>query len=760
MNNNNEINISTIGNGNVGNPSQRDDEISISAVAPQEQSFDLTSGAVPVDYQQQSQRPQIRVPVQPVNNGNVPNPARSFNQSQPVNGNVRIDPTSFNSNQLQSGNRTRIDPASLNLGNKRNTQTMRSERDVTRDAFNDIQRAIHRKHQEAEEALRLLDERNEQNRISVAEGLENVNGYIDYYKPEKDENVNKVQSQREIDDNFDEELERDLTEMDINANLAAGYSQSHNTNTRVLDPYSMNTTPTIQPGYYQPPTYQEDAAEQNQDVEVDLADDEYYENNQQYSTDDNNSDSDVQHQEDDKYISYEGDAVARASVRNNIDIIQKDEEIKENVPEMDIHQTSAEEQHKETMENMFGKKGVMIVQAPSDVVTDPKPLTKLSNDDFNIDPEDFADVDDISKEEKEKNDKEMDRLQKDGLMNLRNEVLNKIVNTARKFDVSSFKVSKKTASLQEVLTKSKKTNGTVKSTATWALMNVGRPYICSALTGPEIVMMATNDEGQNSAFVSNTQQLKVLYGHDENPYKAPTFEGWCKTIPYTDIDGIFMASYIATFNKANYLPYYCTNDKCSNMELKDQKDIINTMVKFKNDKVKEKFNKIRETELSPDISNEYETVIVPINENIAIGFKQPSIYNMLIELRSVSPAFLDKYAAIVTVINYIDTIYQINPVSEEFERVDYKQYTGDVSKTFKSKIATYARILNTFTTNEFNILIAYTNSISGNEDDVTYVIPEAKCSKCGHTIEEALTTGKDLVFTQQRLVNIATISIE
>lgn len=747
--NNNEINISAIGNGNMETSSQREGEISISAIAPQEQSFDLTSGVVPTDHQQQSQRPQIRVPAQPVNGGN---PARLYDPRLSNSNQSQINPV--NQQPVGTTNRVRIDPASLNLPNRRNTPGPRSEMDVRRNAFGDIQAAIDRKRREAEEGLKLLDERNEQNRISVAEGLENVNGSIDYYKPEKNENVNKSQNPTEFDTNFDDELERDLNEMDINANLAAEYSASHThtTNTRVLDPYSMNTNPTIQPGYYQPSTYQEAAADQNQEVEVDLADDEYYENNQQYSTDNDGPESDVQYPEDNRYISYEGDAV----VRDNIDVVQKEE----NAPEIDTHQTSAEELHKETMENMFGKKGVMIVQAPSDVITEPKPLTKLSNDDFNIDPNDFADVDDISKEEKEKNDNEMDQLQKEGLMNLRNEVLNKIVNTARKFDVSNFKISKKTASLQEVLTKSKKVNGTVKSTATWALMNVGRPYISSALTGPEIVMMATNDEGQNSAFVSNTQQLKVLYGHDENPYKSPTFDGWCKTIPYADIDEIFMTAYVATFNKANYLPYYCTSDKCSNMELKDQKDIINTMVKFKNDKIKEKFEKIRETALSPEISTEYETVVIPINENIAIGFKQPSIYNMLIELRSVSPAFLEKYAAIVTVINYIDTIYQIDPSTEEFQRVDYKQYPGDVSKTFKSKIATYARILNTFSTNEFNILIAYTNSISGNEDDVTYVIPEAKCTKCGHTIEEAPTSGKDLVFTQQRLVNIATISIE
>ena len=636
-----------------------------------------------------------------------PNPEKTFNLTA-MGGNKR------NSVRPVSSQRASVDPAQLGMPRKQEEKTVK--KNIKDSALSDLDAAITRKHKEAEEALKMLDERDQANRIAVAEGLEKVDNEIIYMAPEKDKAAhnNDVNTDSDEDD-FDRLLEQELNETERNAQVAA---EASNKNVRIAQNlHEMN----------------------NDDEDLTAAD--RYQNDESVTV--TAITEDVDYKKEDTHDIKEFSEAAYVHAPVNDDKTEKVSNENEMI-------------HKQKMEDMFSKN--------SKIIKPDAPLTEMSTkevskDDFNIDPEDFADVDEISEEEVKSKSKEQDKLVKEGLSNLRNEILDKIVNTANKFNVSSFRLSKKTTSLQEVLNKSKK-DKSVKSVATWALMNVGRPYTSSALTGPEIVMMATADEGQNSPYISNQQQLRVLYNHDENPYKPSSFEAWCKTFPYSDIDEMFMAAYVATFNKANYLPYTCENEKCMNMELKDQPDIRGKMVKFKNDKVKEKFESIINTPYSPEISTEYETVIVPINDTIAIGFKLPSIYNMLIELRSVSPKFLEKYAAIVTVIAYIDVIYMIDKDTEEFSPIDYKQYPGDVAKTFKSKIATYARILNTFNTNEFNVLIAYTNSIGGKENDITYMIPEEKCSKCNHVIEERQTTGKDLVFTQQRLVDIATISIE
>lgn len=617
-----------------------------------------------------------------------------------------------------SSQRSSIDPAQLGMPRKQEEKG-KSRDHMKEKALSELDAAITRKHKEAEEALQILDERDQANRIAVAEGLESVEKEIIYKAPEKSSSVNG-EDKFDSEDDFDAMLEQELNETERNAQIAA--NAYANKQVRVANNiFDMNNDDL--PRYEEP-----------EDLDEELEEDDDYE--------DENIEIVMGKEE------YE-DRVVDTTVKESTPVEKEEEKIEEKQNENELA-------HQKKMEDMFTKNTKVVKPAaPLEEVN----LKDVSKDDFNIDPEDFADVDELSEEEIKSKEKEQDKLAKEGLSNLRNEILDKIVNTANKFNVSTFRISKKTTSLQEVLNKSKK-NKLVKSTATWALMNVGRPYTSSALTGPEIVMMATADEGQNSPYISNQQQLRVLYNHDENPFKPATFESWCKTIPYSDIDEMFMAAFVATFNKANYLPYTCENNKCMNMELKDQPDIRGKMVKFKNDKVKERFESIVNTPCSPENSIEYETVVVPINDSIAIGFKLPSIYNMLIELRSVSPKFLEKYAAIVTVIAYIDTIYMVKPDTEEFSPVDYKQYPGDVAKTFKSKIANYARILNTFDTNEFNVLIAYTNSIGGKENDITYVVPEEKCSKCNHVIEERQTTGKDLVFTQQRLVDIATISIE
>lgn len=586
-----------------------------------------------------------------------------------------------------SSSRMRIDPTIFAPAEdkKEGTNPQMRREDI---AYADLDHAIARKQEEYALAMKDFIDKDQTNRIAIAEDLDEVESEIQYNLAPKKSTVSETEAS---DENFDEDLERDLEEMERTAHI---YANTETQKVRI---------------------HQAETIEAEEVVE-------------------------------------EKPVIAAEPVVEEKHEEAFEKEVKETLKTDGFNEDETTTGFNDTI---FGQlkihQPVPTIPSASDIKAE-----DITNTD--IDPDDFADIDlDDEDEDKANERKEAEELQEKGLKNLQSEILNKVINAANKFDVSSFKVSKKPASLQEALNK---TAAKVKETAMWPLMNVGRPYMASALTGPEIVMLSAVDDGDRSIYAANMQQLKILYAHDENPYKPTTLEAWAKTIPYADIDNIFMAEYLATFSRANFMPYACGNAKCHNMELKDQQDIVDKMVKFKNDKSKKKFDTLVAKPFSPEESGAYETVIVPINYEYSIGFKMPSIYNMLVELRSVNPEFLEKYASIVTVITYIDTIYMNDHSTGEFKPIEYKIYANDVAKTFKSKIATYAKILNRLT-NEYDVIMVYINSLDSQADDIEkFVIPEDKCSKCGTVIEEVITTPKDLVFTHQRLVDIATISTE
>lgn len=610
-----------------------------------------------------------------------------------------------------SSSRMRIDPTIFAPAAEEKAPTgnpkMRRE-DI---AYNDLDMGIRRKQEEYAMAMKDLADKDHENRIAIAEGLEDVDSEIQYNLTPKKPAENDTRSE----DNFDENLERELDDMERNAHVYATADTQH---VKIHQPGLTETVEEKESSHIQPRPGR-------------LVD---------------------------RRIPEEKLTSVAEPV---LDEVEDEVEVPDGIFEEEVKETLktdgfTEDGKSETFnDTIFGQlkihQPVPSIPAAADIKAE-----DIANTD--IDPDDFADIDlDDEDTEKANERKEAEELQEKGLKNLQSEILNKVINAANKFDVTSFKVSKKPASLQEALTKSVVK---AKETASWPLMNVGRPYMASALTGPEIVMMSAVDDGERSIYASNMQQLKILYAHDENPYKPTTLDAWAKTIPYADIDNIFMAEYIATFSRANFIPYACGNNKCHNMELKDIPEIIEKMVKFKNDTAKKKFDSLVSKPFSPEDSGAYETVIVPINYEYSIGFKMPSIYNMLVELRSVNPEFLEKYASIVTVITYIDTIYLNDHSTGEFKPITYKIYANDVAKTFKSKIASYAKILNRLT-NEYDVIMVYINSLDSKADDIEkFIIPEDKCSKCGTVIEEIETTPKDLVFTHQRLVDIATISTE
>ena len=212
---------------------------------------------------------------------------------------------------------------------------------------------------------------------------------------------------------------------------------------------------------------------------------------------------------------------------------------------------------------------------------------------------------------------------------------------------------------------------------------------------------------------------------------------------------------------ANYIPMACSKRSCQYAYLTDNID-INNMIKFSTDEAKARFEKIKNMEITPENTGTYDTVVSVINSSFAIGLRLPSIFTVLYEYNTLNTEFVNKYTAMVSIIQYIDYIYMINEDTQQLNPIGWKVYPGDHTKTFKSKIATYAKILKELDATDFSILLALINSMitkARETKDINYEIPASKCPKCGAEIPARPIDARGLVFMRQRLVELATSPI-
>lgn len=382
---------------------------------------------------------------------------------------------------------------------------------------------------------------------------------------------------------------------------------------------------------------------------------------------------------------------------------------------------------------------------------DSKILHMNSTDLEDIDDSDLIDDEDDEESTSSEDDVDEDTrkvLTEAATNNLRNDIINKIINAGRKVNASQLVVSNKVINIKDVMKSMK--SSTVR-TATWPLMFANRPYIASSLKGAEISMLNENNDNG----LLSIPQARILFEHDVNPYRPSTIEAWAKTIPYADLDNIYAALFMASVEGANYMPCNCTNNSCLNSWLSDDVP-MDKLIRFGDDESKKKFEEIKKMELTAENSGAYDSVVTVINDNLAVGIKIPSLYTILYEFGSLDDAFSNKYEAIINIIRFIDRLYFIDENSN-MNPIGWKKYPGDHSKTFKSKIITYAKILKELNSVEFSVVSTLIISmLNGMHTDVSYYIPTYTCPKCGHKSAENEVSARNLLFLHQQLVRIAT----
>lgn len=283
------------------------------------------------------------------------------------------------------------------------------------------------------------------------------------------------------------------------------------------------------------------------------------------------------------------------------------------------------------------------------------------------------------------------------------------------------------------------------SVADHFLPNAGKIISCSALSGSEL--MAMNPENSNRSRLNTLKDIySIMYKHVVSE-KPKTFDEWLKTTRFNDLEHIYFALYKATFGGSNFMTYECPNKKCQDVFIEDVS--FEDMINYADDETKAKMQAIMssgDSSITP-----YEIVKQQISNNLAIGIRNPSIYNVVIEVSGLSDSFLEKYQDLMDIIVFIDNIYYIDYEHQVLEPVDFMPDKNNIAKTIARRIKIIADILRSLPSdNYFELRKAVADafpSLAG----VTYKIPAATCKKCGTQIPERVIGAQELLFMRHQL---------
>lgn len=357
-----------------------------------------------------------------------------------------------------------------------------------------------------------------------------------------------------------------------------------------------------------------------------------------------------------------------------------------------------------------------------------------------IDEDDFKDDEDDEDDIKDERDVQFDEM--------KSKIKETIKPINKKIDLASFKISKRPVSVANAL----KTSSSKKTIVDWALFSSEKAISMTEFTGFEIEKLNPRNSTRNN-LNTYTDIYKLIFEHIVDPNKPMTMEEWIKGIKFYDQNHLYMAIYRASFHGSNYIPYDCPH--CKNVFVTS--DIsMEDMVKYKNDEAREKAKKILEKETTTE-THEYDVDLVQISDDYVIGFKDPSIYNVVFESIVLDDKFLEKYAELLQIISYIDSIYLIDYETSELRPIEVQEFPNNFKKTVKSKINRYAKVIQSLNSDQFNQLESILKERDERHDGVSYVLPQVKCTKCGKDIEERPMTSEDLLFTRHQLARIANI---
>lgn len=367
---------------------------------------------------------------------------------------------------------------------------------------------------------------------------------------------------------------------------------------------------------------------------------------------------------------------------------------------------------------------------------------KSGNIDFDEEDKDLDEnVDEAKLREKE---------QKEQMDKLRSLIREKISPVTKAFDISTYSISKRPAANTVSTPRDRG-----EKIADWVLMSGQRPIYMKKFSGTDIERLSNGGKGR-SRLNRALDTWQLIYDHIVDPHKPATLEEWAKVTSFLDIDHIYMAIYRANFEGSNYIPYNCTNTNCKDKVFLSENFDIMDMCKFNTDKDKAKFESLLGSETTP-AHELYTTEIVPVSDEYAFAFREPSIYNIVFESAMLDEEFVEKFGDLVSICTYIDGIYKIDHVNKELQPVRTNVYQNNMKKTLKSRIINFSKHISNLESDQYNTIVAYMNKINESGDELTYQLPEVTCPNCKTLIPAREQNAQNLVFTRHQLAALATL---
>ena len=395
-----------------------------------------------------------------------------------------------------------------------------------------------------------------------------------------------------------------------------------------------------------------------------------------------------------------------------------------------------EEEFEEELEKEIESADDEIEKELLEVEDDKETVKTIST--LSIDDEDFEDDEEEEEDTKSDSEKQM--------KDIKNKLKEKIKPIANVIDLSTFSISSKPVSISNAL----KASTTNKHVADWIFPAEGRSISMEEFTGLELDKLNPANSSRNRL---NTYKdiYELIFKHIVDPNKPATMEQWVKKVNFFDLDHLYFAIYKASFEGSNFIPYSCPH--CNEVFVSEDVS-IDDMVKYKDEKVKEKMIRLLNSDTSTESDN-INVEVVQISDDYVAGLKEPSVYNMIFENVILDEKFTEKYSELLSLVTFVDTIYFIDRENNELRPIEPKTYPENMVKTVKSKISTYGKILQSLNSDQFYQFNAYVKAIQERHDELSYRLPEVKCPKCEKEIKEAEMSAESLLFTRCQLVGIA-----
>ena len=210
---------------------------------------------------------------------------------------------------------------------------------------------------------------------------------------------------------------------------------------------------------------------------------------------------------------------------------------------------------------------------------------------------------------------------------------------------------------------------------------------------------------------------------------------------------------ISSFDGLNFLPYDCTDTKCNNGFISDSIPFMD-MVKFKDKDVEKKFNDIINSTPNADKFKQYTTEVLPVSDVYAMSFKEPSIYDAVLNPSYIESEWYEKMEGTIALATYVDKIYVIDVANKSLRPLNIKEFPNDPRKTLKAKVLALAKVIKTLSSDQYTLMSAYIEEINKNGSAVDYQKPEIFCPKCGTKIAAENDSPINLLFTRHRLTSL------